>query len=69
MGVRLADGRRAAYPSLDGEGIAVDPHQERPDVTWSECEARWGLETASLLQVQAEANARQHVEHGCTLKP
>lgn len=68
-GLRLADGRVATFPSLDGQGIAVDPHAERPDVTWLDITERFGLDIALRLQQSAAAAELAHVSSGqCSLE-
>lgn len=67
MAVRLADGRVARYPSLNGEGIALTPHQERPDVTWAALADEFGPEVARVLTLQAQAAEEAHVASGCAL--
>lgn len=67
-GVQLADGRAARYPSLDGQGIAVDPHQERPNLTWVQLTERFGLEVALQLQEQAAIAEQAHLVDGCDLE-
>ena len=67
MAVILTGGAVARYPSLDGEGIALTPHQERPDVTWQALAAELHhLDTCTLTEDVGrrlrEVLAVEHVE-------
>ena len=66
MAVILTGGAVARYPSLDGEGIALTPHQERPDVTWQALADEFGQDVARVLRLQALAAELHHLDT-CTL--
>lgn len=62
------EGRVLPYPSLDGEGLAGDPHQERPVVAWADLTRLYGLNVTLALQEQASSAELAHVQNGlCTI--
>jgi hypothetical protein len=60
------EGQRVTYPSLDGAGMAVEPHQERPTITWAELSDRFGSSAVLQLQDAAAAAELRHLQT-CTL--